>query len=155
MDIFDEICENTGEFNKTSSHDFLIPSKTLSQFSFDKDVVEGEAAEKYVKDVLTNKKMEVKRDKWALKSGNLCLEFQSRGKPSGIEVTKSDFWSFVIGDIHFITFPTKFLKWIHSNNYGQVRFGGDRNENGQPTSSFRLIHFNKLIELFQIYNESK
>ena len=39
--------------------------------------------------------MEVKYDDMCLDTGNFAVEFESRGKPSGIKTTKSDLWAFV------------------------------------------------------------
>ena len=39
--------------------------------------------------------MEVKYDDMCLDTGNFAVEFESRGKESGIKTTESDFWAFV------------------------------------------------------------
>ena len=54
---------------------------------FDLDLQYGSIREDKIADMLTNKKIEVKseRDIWQ-KSGNICIEYESWGKPSGIRV---------------------------------------------------------------------
>ena len=60
---------------------------------FDIDLEKGEIGEQAIADIFTNKKLEVKSeiDKWA-KTGNICIEFESWGKPSGIAATEADYW---------------------------------------------------------------
>ena len=52
---------------------------------FDIDLEYGTIREEKVADMLTNKKIEVKSEKdlWQ-KTGNICIEYESWGKPSGI-----------------------------------------------------------------------
>ena len=56
---------------------------------------------------------EVKEDFMCELTGNVSLEFESRGKPSGIESTKADWWIYKIhtrhSGIQFFLFPTEFL----------------------------------------------
>lgn len=44
--------------------------------------------------------IEVKSDRQASKTNNLCIECECSGKPSGISSTKADYW------MYFIVFPT-------------------------------------------------
>ena len=70
--------------------------------------------------MLQDKKIEVKseRDVWQ-KTGNIAIEYESYGKPSGINATESDYWfhNLCIGDETFATlvFDTASLKRIISN----------------------------------------
>ena len=67
--------------------------------------------------MLTNKKIEVKseRDTWA-GTNNICIEYESWGKPSGIRATEADYWfhNLCIGDEEYCTlvFKTDVLKKI-------------------------------------------
>jgi hypothetical protein len=58
---------------------------------FDLDLQYGQVFEQKVADMLQNKKIEVKteRDKWK-STGNIVIEFESRGRPSGIASTEAD-----------------------------------------------------------------
>jgi len=60
---------------------------------FDIDLEYGEIREDKIKDMLTGKKIEVKSEKgmW-MKTGNICIEYESWNKPSGIRATESDYW---------------------------------------------------------------
>ena len=53
----------------------------------------GKVREQRIADMLQNKKIEVKseRDMWA-RTGNIAIEYQSYGKPSGIAATEADYW---------------------------------------------------------------
>jgi hypothetical protein len=83
---------------------------------WDKDFSFGLEGENLVEELLTNgKTVEVKRDaKWR-ETGNLYIEYacyyqsQKAWKPSGIAVTKADYWAFVIeGTVLFV--PLELLK---------------------------------------------
>ena len=63
---------------------------------FDISLKEGEIKEQELANILTNKKIEVKFDKLFHRTGNLAIEFQSRGKESGICTTEADYWAFVL-----------------------------------------------------------
>ena len=60
---------------------------------FDIDLEYGTIREEKIIDMFLNKKIEVKseRDTW-MKTGNICIEYESYGKPSGIIATEADFW---------------------------------------------------------------
>ena len=64
---------------------------------FDLDLKYGQMREKQVHNMFYNKKIEVKteRDWWA-KTGNIAIEVACNGKPSGISVTKCDYWIHVL-----------------------------------------------------------
>lgn len=100
---------------------------------FDIDLQYGEVREQMVADMLQNKKIEVKseRDVWQ-RTGNIAIEYECYGKPSGINATESDYWfhNLCIGDETFATlvFHTDSLKRIIENldNKRSVS-GGDNN----------------------------
>ena len=73
---------------------------------FDIDLQYGVVREDKIADMLTNKKIEVKseRDLWQ-KTGNICIEYKSYGKPSGIDATESDYWfhNLCIGDDEYLS----------------------------------------------------
>lgn len=85
-------------------------------------------AEAELADTFENKKIEVKRDLRAKETGNIFIEYASRGKPSGLATTQSDFYCFVIEDLH-IMLPTVQLKKIARSYLGTSRDvrGGDNN----------------------------
>ena len=60
---------------------------------FDIDLQYGTIKEEKIIDMFVNKKIEVKSERgmW-MKTGNICIEYESYGKPSGIITTEADFW---------------------------------------------------------------
>ena len=64
-----------------------------SDFKYDLEV--GKEGERIVADLFKNTNIEVKRDFWVGRTGNIAVEFQSRKKPSGILTTEADYWVFV------------------------------------------------------------
>ena len=96
--------------------------------NFRHDLEVGQLAEKALADILENKTIEVKNDLKAMKTGNLFIEFMSRGKKSGIDKTEADIWCFCIGDV-FILLETAKLKELVEPLKGTAaeRLGGDNN----------------------------
>jgi len=100
---------------------------------FDIDLAYGEVREEQVASMLQDKKIEVKSERgmW-MKTGNVCIEYESYGKPSGIDATEADYWfhNLCIGDNTFMTlvFETKSLKKIIKTMKGKKSvMGGDNN----------------------------
>lgn len=122
---------------------------------FDIDLNYGQILEKQVADILQGKTIEVKseRDIW-IDTGNIAIEFESRGKKSGIAVTEADYWfhnltKTVDGEpviLSTIILPVQMLKRYILANRPRVVKGGDNN-----TSKLFLINlhdfFDKLGEL--------
>ena len=60
---------------------------------FDIDLKYGTIKEQKVRDMFQNCTIEVKSERnWWMKPGNIAIEYEYRGKPSGIYATKSDYW---------------------------------------------------------------
>lgn len=102
--------------------------KHNSDFKFDLflgQITEGEIAEIFI-----NKKVEVKDETAQSKNtGNVFIEFESRGKPSGIVKSQSDFYCFKITEGSYIFVETEKLKKVFKDNYNKKGFvkGGDSN----------------------------
>lgn len=77
--------------------------------------------------------IEVKEDFMCEKTGNVSLEFESRGKPSGISVSEADYYVYKIhrlGKLFYVFIRTRYLKEAISNHeYHRVVNGGDRGSN--------------------------
>ena len=113
---------------------------------FDLDLAYGSVREDRVAEMLQDKKIEVKSEKdlWQ-KTGNICIEYESWGKPSGIEATESDYWfhNLCIGDNEYCTlvFKTDVLKKIVSKlDKFRTVSGGDHN-----ASKMYLVNLQKLF----------
>lgn len=59
---------------------------------FDLDLIDGQVGEHAFLNVATSGKHEVKRDFLVSETGNIAVEIECRGKPSGIAVTRSPYW---------------------------------------------------------------
>ena len=123
---------------------------------FDLDLKYGSIREDRIAEMLTNKKIEVKseRGKW-METGNICIEYQSYGKPSGIEATEADFWfhNLCIGDEIFCTLVfdvPKLKKLVKKLDYLKSVSGGDHN-----ASRMYLVNIQKLFtsDVFKTFEE--
>ena len=116
-----QIKENKStDIKKLKQNDFSITK-------FSKDLSYGKKHEKLVMKSL--EKYELKTDRMAHKTGNVYVEFQSRGKDSGIRVSNAGTWIFKIvsaKDSHLfsIHIPLSRLKKLVSKDYRVVP-GGD------------------------------
>ena len=60
---------------------------------FDIDLKYGQIRENKVREMFSKCQIEVKSERsWWKKTGNIAIEYEYRGKPSGIYATKSDYW---------------------------------------------------------------
>ena len=110
---------------------------------FDVDLEFGEKFEKSFAKILSIGKVEVKteRDIWK-KTGNVAIELASRGKLSGLNTTKADWWAQVLtidSDIEgILMFPVEKLKKIVKKSIfkgkGRMVMGGD-----DKTSEIALV----------------
>jgi len=74
---------------------------------FKYDLKLGQIKEKELANILSFKTIEVKHDLIALKTGNVFVEYSSRGKLSGISTTQSDYYCFCFGEsFHIIETET-------------------------------------------------
>jgi hypothetical protein len=113
---------------------------------FDIDLSYGEIREDKIIDMFLNKKIEVKSEKnmWQ-DTGNICIEYESWGKPSGIKATEADYWfhNLCIGENEYCTlvFKTEVLKSIVDDldTFKSVS-GGDN-----KASKMFLINLQKLF----------
>ena len=78
--------------------------------NFEYDLKLGQIKEKELGDIFSNKTIEVKTDLKASETGSVFVEYQSRNKPSGISISKSDYYCFVISKGNFIIIETSLLK---------------------------------------------
>ena len=97
-----------------------------SDFKFDLEV--GQVKEKELGEIFNNKKIEVKYDLQALNTGNVYVEYESRGKSSGISTSQAEFYCFAFGDT-FHLIETKLLKSRCRKyiNTKRDKRGGDNN----------------------------
>lgn len=96
-----------------------------SDFRYDLKV--GETAENEFAEILSNSKVEVKYDQKALETRNLFIEYESRGKKSGIAASEADFYVFKFINNVFVIIKTEDLKELCRQYLGTQRDvrGGD------------------------------
>ena len=101
------------EYNNDFSHDLLV----------------GQIAEEYLGDLLENKKIEVKHDKIAHRTNRVFVEFECRGKLSGISTTEADFWAFVLKTGVIVLIDKHRLMALCNAQWsnGKIVNGGDMN----------------------------
>ena len=125
----------------------LTPSKK-DRKKFDIDLAYGKVREDLLKEMLQDKKIEVKseRDVWK-RTGNIAIEYQCYGKPSGINATEADYWfhNLCVGEDVYATlvFKTENLKKIIDSLERKVSVsGGDHN-----ASRMYLVSLQKLFDV--------
>ena len=130
---------------------------------FDIDLQYGKIRESQIADMLQNSKIEVKSERgmWQ-KTGNIAIEYESYGKPSGIEATESDYWfhNLCIGKETYATlvFNTDILRnIINSLDYKRSVSGGDHNASRMYLVNIQKLFSSDVIKTFkeQLENEDK
>ena len=128
---------------------------------FDLDLEYGEIREEKIAKMLTGKKIEVKSERgmW-MKTGNIAIEYQSYGKPSGIKATESDYWfhNLCIGDNEYCTlvFKTDVLRTIVDKlDTFKTVSGGDHNASQMYLVNLQKLFSTDVIKAFKEYDEKK
>ena len=107
---------------------------------FDLDLRDAVAVENKLLDIIQsgNGLVEVKSDQMARATGNVFVEFEYRGQPSGITSTEAGWWAIEVQDDVFVLMPTEKLRAIAQKH--RVITGGDND-----WSKGRLVPTRKLI----------
>ena len=128
---------------------------------FDLDLQYGTVREDKVAAMLQDKKIEVKSERgmW-MKTGNIAIEYQSYGKPSGIKATESDYWfhNLCIGDNEYCTlvFKTEVLRTIVDKlDTFKTVSGGDHNASQMYLVNLQKLFSTDVIKAFKEYDEKK
>ena len=121
---------------------------------FDVDLKFGNKHEKKIGKLLGLKteEIEVKTERdWWDKTGNICIEVERRGKPSGLSVTKARVWVHVLakGDKQFLRLiiDVPILKKLTKKFKDNWKMVGDRRE-----TKAIMIPFNKII--YELTNDN-
>jgi len=132
-----------------------LEPKKEDRKKFDIDLEYGKVREQMVADMLQDKKIEVKseRDVWQ-KTGNIAIEYECYGKPSGINATESDYWfhNLCIGEDTFATivFDTNSLKRIIANlDKKRSVSGGDNNASRMYLLNLQKLFSSDVIKAFK------
>ena len=92
----------------------------------------------------TEIKVEVKSDRLAYKTGNLCIEIESNSILSGLSVTQADFWLYFVinpnGENTIYKIPIDIL-WELTNRFiNNYRFGGYKRLSKMVLIPTMLLH---------------
>jgi|TARA_R100001509_G_C4681309_1_gene153607 hypothetical protein len=102
-----------------------------TDFRYDLEL--GQLGEKHLGKILDNEKVEVKTDYQASDTGNLFIEYFSRGKESGIITTEATWFAFILSNHKIILISTKKLKQLcrpYLNTKRDVKGGDDNTSQG-------------------------
>ena len=113
---------------------------------FDLDLKFGKTHERKIAKLfgIKEEQIEVKteRDWWA-KTGNLCIEVERRGKPTGISITKAKIWIHVLSkgnkQMLRLVFDVGILKKIVKKYKDNWKMVGDRKETKAVMIKFKDI----------------
>tara|TARA_R100000773_G_scaffold44124_1_gene44145 strand:- start:128 stop:583 length:456 start_codon:yes stop_codon:yes gene_type:complete len=141
--------------NKTKSNVINLEPNKKDRKKFDIDLSYGKVRETMVAEMLQDKKIEVKseRDVW-MRTGNIAIEYECYGKPSGINATESDYWfhNLCVGDEVFATlvFDVNSLKRIIDNlDYKKTVSGGDNNASRMYLLNLQKLFSSDVIKSFK------
>jgi hypothetical protein len=127
----------------------------MAHYNFNKDLIDGQNAEREAIELIIrkynlniddisscetneydfkinsrNETYEVKNDLMAQKTGNIAIEYESRGKSSGINVTKANYWIYKFAGLFFLFETQKIKEELFTNkNYYRNVTGGDFDSN--------------------------
>jgi hypothetical protein len=126
----------------------LNKSKDIKEMrKFDVDLEFGQQWEEHIDEMFSGaKKCEIKteRDTWA-KTGNICIEIESYGKPSGLTSTEAELWVHNLvkdGELCCsLVFNTDKLRKIMEHMDPYVVMGGDN-----KASKLYLVNIKELLK---------
>ena len=129
---------NSKSIKELKTHDFSVTQ-------FNEDLKYGKKHEKLV--MKSRENYELKTDRLSHKTGNAVVEFESRGKESGIITSKSDIWLFKIVDkndkhLFSIEIPLDRLREKVYNSTYRIVAGGDN-----LTSKGYLVPLQDLVSI--------
>jgi hypothetical protein len=131
---------------ETTGQKLIDDLKLNDNSDFDLDLKFGQAHERKIAKLfgIKEEQIEVKteRDWWA-KTGNLCIEVERRGKPTGISITKAKIWIHVLSkgnkQMLRLVFDVPVLKKIVKKYKDNWKMVGDRKETKAVMIKFKDI----------------
>ncbi len=105
-------------------------TRTKARPHFDKDLKFGQQYENELQQMIEGK-VEVKTDRLCEKTGNVFVEIEDRGKPSGINITHAEYYAFCLHKEErnkqtWVLISTKILKKLMKKY--PIKSGGDNYE---------------------------
>lgn len=114
----------------TTQHTRIMDYNSDFKFDFHTSGLKGET---WFHQLLEDKKIEVKNEEWLSGvTGNVYIEYQFKGRKSGLATTEADYWAFKLSDERAFIIGTNELKakirsLITSGNARSGIKGGDSN----------------------------
>jgi len=126
----------------------LNKSKDIKEMrKFDVDLEFGQQWEKHIDEMFSGAKtceIKTERDKWA-STGNICIEIESYGKPSGLTSTEAELWVHNLvkdGELCCsLVFNTNKLREVMAQMEPYTVMGGDH-----KASKLYLVSIQKLLK---------
>jgi len=120
--------------------------KTNNDNRFDIELKNGQAVENELARLLGDCKLEVKADRLWSSTGNVAIEYEYNGKPSGIRTTESDWYIIALMDGEVIK---KFIG-IRTNEIIDlarcaVKFGNNKSGGDDMKSKLALVKVGDLL----------
>ena len=137
------------DFNKLIVNSHLLEDEFLDIIKQPGDIVNIPVRDKSFSEYdfsINDIKYEVKLDNNLYKYKTLFIEFESNKKPSGISITKANFYCIKAGDDMFII-PVEYIKELLNNNIFNIRNCGYK-----MLSKCHLIPLKFIIQ-FKLVNE--
>ena len=126
----------------------LNKSKDIKEMrKFDVDLEFGQQWEKHIDEMFSGAKtceIKTERDRWA-STGNICIEIESYGKPSGLTSTEAELWVHnLVKDGQLccsLVFNTDKLRAVMEDMQPYTVMGGDH-----KASKMHLVNIQKLLK---------
>lgn len=104
---------------------------------WDIDYQRGRQGELFVEDTIRKLRdgatVEVKTDDRALETGHVYIEYECRGRPSGLRTTESQVWAFVLGEGVCLFLPTNTLMALARRAYRNPDYRVECARGSHPT----------------------
>ena len=103
-------------------------TRGLSGQGFDIDLLNGQAIENALREILVDPTLEVKDERRKCPhTGNIFVEYTQYGRPSGIQITSAKYWAVCYAEGCFLIVPVHYLKRIADRKWkrGHMVNGGD------------------------------
>ena len=134
-----------------------LMSKPFTKYDFITDLDYGKASEKTIAGILglSSKEFEVKTERnWWTKTGNIAIELEYKGKPSGLNITEATYWVHVLQEADepfcFVIIPVKKLKILVNK---LIKSGEEPRMVGDGNNSKCLIVKKEILLNYELYRE--
>jgi len=122
-------------FDKDLQSSYEVEMEFKSIIESRKDVHKVTKNDNYKYDLKVEKKdgkiytLELKNDMLSAVTGNIGVEFESRGNPSGIARSNADWWVYKLSDGYWMISAAKLKQLIAEEKYWGLKVGGDKDSN--------------------------